>query len=427
MIRRLASSRLLRLFSTSVFNQALLSGANLIVSLVLIRYADDHDYGYFVLVQVTILLMVSLQTSWIIGPLNTLVPTKPHQRGVEMVGTVEAGHRRFVLWLAAAALPLPALAYALGLLQPVDALIVTGGVIAGWVAMRRELLRSFLILYVQPRVLLLADLSYVSVLLGLVGLVIFAPWHKAVWAVGALALSSLVALQVMRRRLGQSPGWSTAPPKPVWAEMRPLSLWAVAGAAIYWIYYQSYNYTLGIRLDIGAVADVNAVRLMLMPTLLLLFGVASLLVPIVGRWLQHEGMGHAIRRLWLIVLGLLLINAGYVLTLWPLRDWVTGEVMNKVIDQRDLLLLLWAAQSGISTVRDPLQTVLLAQGLYRNLATLGAVAAAVAMITMWFCIERFGAPGAMMGIIAGDVVSLAGISVMVWLRVRAARAAATPA
>ena len=70
--------------------------------------------------------------------------------------------------------------------------------------------------------------------------------------------------------------------------MRPLAIWATIGAMTYWIYNQSYNYVLASRIDLTAVADVNAARLLLMPTIVLTVGVKTLLVPTAAAWLAES-------------------------------------------------------------------------------------------------------------------------------------------
>ncbi len=50
-----SAQRLLRLFSTAVVDQVVLSGASFLVGFLLIRRTSDFDYGMFVLVQSAII------------------------------------------------------------------------------------------------------------------------------------------------------------------------------------------------------------------------------------------------------------------------------------------------------------------------------------------------------------------------------------
>ena len=74
MLRTLAGNRLLRLFSSAVIDQALLSATNFAVGLLLIRQTRDEDYGHYVLAFNLLLLVTSFLGSLIGGPLAVLAP-----------------------------------------------------------------------------------------------------------------------------------------------------------------------------------------------------------------------------------------------------------------------------------------------------------------------------------------------------------------
>ena len=79
MFRTLADSRLLRLFSSAVIDQALLSATNFAVGLLLIRYTSDADYGQYVLAFNALLLITSFQGALIGGPPVSARPGRPMQ------------------------------------------------------------------------------------------------------------------------------------------------------------------------------------------------------------------------------------------------------------------------------------------------------------------------------------------------------------
>lgn len=427
MIRRLAGSPLLRLFSTAVIDQALLSAANFAAGLLLIRYAPVQEYGYFVLAFSSIQLFVSLQNAWVSGPLGVLAPKRSEERRREMIGAVEHSHGRFMLRLVLLLGVVPLAAHGFGLCSLHDALIATATVFAGWMTLRREFMRSMLMIYSRPQAVLLADALYVGMLLALTALAaLFSP-AAGIYAVLALGLAAALGARKGRGALAHSPGWVAAPAAATWAELRPLGSWGAVAALIYWIYSQSYNFVLASRLDLAAVANVNAARLLLMPMILLMVGVGSLLVPNAAGWLHREGLPRLIRRLWMFLGGLLFLDAVYVLALWWSRDWVTGSVMRRTIPDLDLMLLLWALHCALSTTRDIFQVGLIALERYRPMAWLTATSAIMSLSAMWWGIGHFGAPGALLGTILGETLSLAGVAALLYQSSRRARILAAPA
>ena len=143
--------------------------------------------------------------------------------------------------------------------------------------------------------------------------------------VAAVAAGSLAGTVYGRRRFERQHGWLDAPASPYWQQMRPLGIWTTAGAVIYWVHNQSYNYVLAVQTDLEAVAHANAARLMLMPTVLMLVGVSSLLMPLAAGWLHREGLPVVLRRLWSFALGLLVLVGGF--GAWSVFSQISGAVV----------------------------------------------------------------------------------------------------
>jgi O-antigen/teichoic acid export membrane protein len=409
---------LLRQFSTTVVDQVVLSGANFIVGLLLIRMTSDADYGMFVLVQSAITLLISGQMAWLSSPLAVLAPVKAPAVRRLMVGAVESSQRRFLRRAAAAALVVPVVGYFVHFWTGLESLVVALGIAACWTALRREYLRGALLIYARPHAMLLADLVNVAVLLAGALIAVYGPKPAVVWAVAALVASALAGETAARRSLAKDPGLATGDASPFWKEMRPLAVWATVGAMTYWIYNQSYNYVLASRIDLTAVADVNAARLLLMPTIVLTVGVKTLLVPTAATWLAESSVGRLIRRLLLFATGIAVIDVVYCLVLWVFRDLLSHDLMHKTIANRDLLLLLWAALSLIALYRDLLQTGLFALRKFRSLAGVTAVSAAASLTIMWLGIKTWGPAAALIGQVAGETINLGGVVMLLAMAAR---------
>ena len=255
-------------------------------------------------------------------------------------------------------------------------MVVILAIAACWAALQREYLRGVLLIYGRPQAMLRADVINVAVLLVGALIAVYGPKPAVVWAVAALIASALSGMAAARRSLAQDPGFATGDAAPFWREMRPLAVWATIGAMTYWIYNQSYNYVLASRIDLTAVADVNAARLLLMPTIVLTVGVKTLLVPTAASWLAESSVGRLIRKLLLFATGIALIDVVYCIGLWIFRDAASHDLMHKNIANRDMLLILWALLSLIALYRDLLQTGLFALRKFRSLAGVTALSAA---------------------------------------------------
>lgn len=410
MIRQLSSKPLVRLFSVAVIDQAMLSAANLILVLLLIRYTDSAAYGFFVLAQVSIALASSVLGSWITGPLSVLGPQRSDAQRESMLAEVNDDLRRFLWRLLGLGLPLPLLGAALQFWDGHTGLLGSITVATGMLVLRREFSRSALRIRLLTRELLVADGAFVVALLSLAGLAVWLPGPSAVWALCALGLASFAGERTARRFLGPLRKARIEGQPGAWAQMRGYGIWATVGSVIYWVQSQSFNYALAARLSAATVGHVNASRLMLMPVFLISTGVSSLLLPSAAGWLHHDGLPKLLRRLTQLVAILLLVDLCYLGVLWMMRDWITVHVMKKVIPDRDLLVLLWATHALLGMTREMYQSALLALGRFRASAWLSAVAALAALGVMWWAVSALGAPGAIAGTATGELVFLLGMA-----------------
>jgi O-antigen/teichoic acid export membrane protein len=404
-----ARANVLRLFSTAVIDQVMLSGTNLLVGLVLIRFTSDFDYGLYVLVQSALLLLASAQGAWIAQPLSVVAPQKPPEERRALIGAITGSLGRIVGRVAPALLVLPAAAYLVGLCSGPIAWVLACGIVAGWGALRRDYLRNILLIYSKPHELLRADALYVGVLAGGVLWASFGTSHAIVWATLALAAAAWAGTAGAYRALGKDPGWVEGDTAAAWSEVHRFGLWSLVGGVIYWLFGQSYSYVLASRLDLKAVTDVNASRLLLMPAFVLSIGIQGLLSPTAARWNAELGFGPLMKRLLGILLFIGCLDLLYFAVVWMLRNWLTGDLLHKDIGNRDHLLLLWAAVALIGLMRDVLQCSLVALGRFRSMASQVGLSAVVALALMWFGTAWWGSEAVLIGQIAGELVNLAGI------------------
>jgi O-antigen/teichoic acid export membrane protein len=403
--------RLLQFFGTGVIDQVLLSGANFLVGFAMIRYTSDVDYGQFVLVSSAILLLTSAQNAWL-APLCAIVPSKPFPERRLIIGSVEASQTRLLRILVAIAFVVPVAGYLLGLISGRSALVGAVAVIAAWAALQREYLRNALIIYSRPKSMLWADIIYALVLMGMIAYAVFGTGYHSVWAVAALLLAAAAGWAVCYRSFAADPGWVAGDASPYWREMRPLAVWSATGAVTYWLLAQSYNYVLATRLDFSAVLSINAARLVLMPVIVFTIGINNLLLPVAANWLAEFGLHRLIRRLAVLTVGIIALDAVYFAFAWVFRGWLISDLLHKTIADRDRLLFLWACVSVIFLLREVLQAALFALKRVKSMAWLIGASAVVSLLTTWFGIPHWGAAASLIGQIAGECVNLVGLAVM---------------
>jgi O-antigen/teichoic acid export membrane protein len=143
---------------------------------------------------------------------------------------------------------------------------------------------------------------------------------------------------------------------------------------------------------------------------LLSTGISSLMLPLASGWLNQHGATVLLRRLCLFAVGLAAATVLYFAVVWILRDWIFAVVLKKQFAQRDTLLILWGAIVLTMVVRNQLGYLLAAQARFRALTSLTAVSTAVALAVSYWGMLHFGATGALVGMLIGELINVAGVA-----------------
>jgi O-antigen/teichoic acid export membrane protein len=412
------SGRFLHFFGTGVLDQIMLSGANFIAGFAMIRYASDVSYGQFVLAQSVIVLMVSAQGAWLSGPVTILAPGKSAAVRAQMTGFLGASQTRFLRRVALALLAIPLVAYLIGIWTAYLSLAIAGTILAAWAALQNEYRRRMLLVYSRPQSMMAADAIYVTVFLLGIALALLNRPVAGILAIVALGAAGLSGALIAHRMLAGDPGWVSGDSGPFWREIRELGQWSLIGAVIYWLFGQSWNYVLAARLDLTAVANVNAVRLVVMPVLVFKYGIQNLLVPVAANWLADFGLTRMLRRLTVLTILISAMDLIYFAIVWNIRNWLIVDVMHKHIVDQDRLLILWVCVTQAFLPREILQAALSALKCLRSMAWLIGLSAAVSLSLMWLSIPLWGASAVLIGQLAGEGVNLIGLSLLLWRQIR---------
>ena len=412
------SGRFLHFFGTGVLDQIMLSGANFIAGFAMIRYASDVSYGQFVLAQSAVMLMVSAQSAWLSGPVMIIAPGKSAAVRAQMISYLGASQTRFLRRAALALLTIPLAAYLIGIWSAYMSLAVAGTILAGWAALQNEYRRRMLLVYSRPQSMLAVDAMYVTVFLLGVALALLSRPAAGLLAIVALGAAGLSGALIAHRMLAVDPGWVSGDSGPFWREIRALGQWSLIGAVIYWLFGQSWNYVLAARLDLTAVANVNAVRLVVMPMLVFKYGIQNLLIPVASNWLASFGLTRMLRRLAVLTILISAMDLIYFTIVWNIRNWLIVDVMHKHIGDQDRLLILWVCVTLVFLPREILQAALSALKCLRSMAWLIGLSAAVSLSLMWLSIPLWGASAVLIGQLAGEGVNLLGLSLLLWRQIR---------
>ncbi|OZI30204.1 capsular biosynthesis protein [Bordetella genomosp. 10] len=412
---RSSASSIARLFGSSIVDQAMLSAANFGVGLILIRYAPEAQYGFYILAFNTMILLTTLQGTFIGTPMVIRLPSLDEAQRRHWMGSLLRDQKRWGLSGGLLALAAACGGWATGLLDRQSAAVVVAATALILAALYREYLRGILLMYRRPHQVLAADAVYVVVLLAGCALAVRTPM-AAVGALLAGMLAALACARLLRRNLATDIDGGAAPGR--LHEIARVGAWAASGGVIYWLFNQGYNFLTAATLDLTAVAALAATRLTLMPINLLLAGMQKQLAPLASHWMHQMGARRTLRRLMLFSLALGVITLVHGIVIWLLRDWIFLDLMRKDFPQRNTLLLLWCALFILMVMREPVMMVAVLRQRFQALSGAALACAILSLGISYAAMLQVGPMGAAIGILAGEACYCASVIVLVLREVR---------
>lgn len=403
-----ALPRWLRLLGGAVAGQALLSAASLLAGVLLLRATSNEQYGLYVLTASAILLVCALQSAYLGPPLIARLSTLEREARTALLSGAAHEQARLVAATLLAGLAMCAVGLCAGMLPPALALMLVLAAGAAAAALARNFYRLVLQARQRPFALLIGDALFAALTVG--GMLLARRANQAAMAAAvSMALASLAASLWSARALRRLEGRPQRRERSVLRSFAPLGLWTTAGAAIHWSFGQGYNFLVVGLLDVSAVAAVAATRTLLMPVNLLSTGMSSSLLPLVTSWLGREDTARVLRRLASVSAVVGLLSAAYFALLWLARDWLFAVVLHKSFAQRDSLLLLWACVVLVAALRDPLLHILVVRRRLAELTALTLASAMAATACILCAAPRWGAAGAVSGVLVGETLNLLGV------------------
>lgn len=400
-----------RVFGGAVISQALLSIINLLAGLILIRRAPQAQYGYFVLIAAGAPLLTQLQNQLISPLLTTRVTNAGDEERKNYLGGLIREQRQLLAIVAAASLIGCCLVWLGGALRPQIAMILVAGVIAAVATQFREFFRLLLVSYRRPYDVLRADVVFAIVLVGGIWLSTLTSSPAALSAL-ALAGAAVVGGSLLSRALWRHDPWNPHGSPGAFVTSVRLGVWSATGAVIHWVFTQGYTYIVAARLDVSAVAAIAATRLLLSPLGVFSLGIASVMFATSKLWLKHHGSGGLLRRILVFTLGMSCATIAYVAIMWSMRDWVFLHILKRDYPQRDLLLGIWSLIFFCTVMRDQVIFLLMAKGQFKRLAGLTFCCAVLGITVTFVLINRFGAAGGLLGLLAGEIAHVVGVMVL---------------
>ena len=301
-------------------DQALFSGGNFLVNVLLARALRPAEYGAFSIAYAVFMLFAALHAAILIEPMMVFAAGKYAKRFSTYLLRVFWGHLALV---TPASLLLLGVAMGLGHLYSREAQRALLGLALGAVAILFFwLVRQSFYVLLRPDRAVIGGAVYTALLLGSIALLSSTGHLSTFTAFLGMAFAGLLTSVLMLARF--NPVWKADRGEPTFANTLRThwryGRWAMATSVIGWIPGYSYYAVLPASLGLEASGALRALANLPLPVLQAISSLSMLLLPLLVRR-RHEGGHRQMTRTLLIFLGLFFAGSSlYGLTLWLFRD-----------------------------------------------------------------------------------------------------------
>lgn len=409
-----SSRKLLSHSLASLIDQALLSGLNFALGLVLIRLATKESYGVYSQMYVAGIFASTVIEALITGPLTTIAPGKSVAERARLTTLL----LRFQ-WQLSIAL---ALLFGVGSglvasLTKIDAHpLWLGAAFALYIFAnaQREYHRSISFIEARPRRVLHTDIAYaLGVVVG-VGVLLLIGYLTVPAILLVLALANIAGMwRSTDHGLTSAASASTdsrAEYRAAVGEVMQRGRWALPGALVAWATNYSYLYFAAAVLGVAASADLNASRLLLMPISLSVLAWSRVARPMVSRLFAQRDWKHLDRLAWASVAGIELITIVYVIALWLALPWLQAHVLGAKYHGLEPMVLAWGGYFAINAARWIGSSWLTSNDQYKLLLLSGIACLVIMLIAAAIFIPMYGTWGAILALIIVEAFDL----VLIW-------------
>ncbi len=396
----------------SFLDQVLISAARFLAGLLLIRSASAEEYGLYMLLFSIILLAISVQNALITTPMTVLAPTMAQDEQSRFVRALAKG--QYLIWLPLLIF-IPA-----GMLffQRPESMITPGLALvlaaALFFILAREFFRRAFFVIFRPGQVVRTDFIDAAILIS--ALILLARGEGLMSAQAVIALTGLAAMFAGVFAAREFFGFFRVPSGDVFAALRrcwPFGRWSLLGVIVTWLQMQGFLFLLDFLQSREDVGHVSAVRMLLVPVMMLNTALISLYKPRSAGVLAEKGPAAAARLLMRMTM-----MAGLGALLWFVLVFFGKEVLQNVVLKTRIpgyegLLALWAGVFVLQIIRTAMSAFLQIRHQFERLFYVGAVAASASLAAGWWLIPQHGAAGSLYGVLIGEGVFLIGLLLMI--------------
>lgn len=396
----------------SVFDQALLSGISLLISLIFVKHLDKEEYGLYVLLFNSALFFQGIGGALLSAPYTTIYPRKQGQEQHAVIRAYSRSTLAYALGSAATGVIACVVYRAVSgdLLMSLSAATGFGICIFGSVS--KDNIRVFHYSQNNQTAALTGNVVYGILLIACLAWMIHSQWVSAtsvllaIGTTGALvSVPRLLSLDTQADMQASVP--SAATPQLLLREFWSCGRWAVLGSFVTFLTSNTYPYLAAASFSKSDVADISVARILSMPIALIGAAWFNLMRPRLSQW-AADGLHEKLER----IVRISVLSAAALSILEGAALYFSGDLIRVVFGEKyanlQVLTLLWTAQTGFAFIRGIYAATLMSSDVgYKDLSQIGIITLVGTFIVMFAASLTAYAASIVLALTALEVLQIA--------------------
>ena len=387
-------------------DQAILSGVNFVMAILLMKTVGKEEYGYYSIAFAASLFLVSLQNAVVTTPLAVLLAGKDGGETDDYAGALYWGQIIAVIPAAALGLTATCILYFLG---KDGAVVLTIGSVcfAAVGILLREFARAYYFAKQSPLTVLLLDSCYALTYLALIALAYSSFRVTAPLAFILMGISALLTSTLFKRRAWQ---FRWAPIRESYREHWPFAKWSLTGVFV--THVQSYCslYLTGTLLGSSAAGSLAASRLPLTPLVLLQTGWNKVAIPRGAHLREIRRLRQFLKeQIWVTTIVAITVVA-YLGLLLMSADFLKAVLFNRGYEGALDFIGFWAAINIAVFAGLSASAGLQVMKEFGAIAKINCVTMVITLVSNVIFIGRYGIKGGLASSLLGEIL----LAVSLW-------------
>lgn len=240
--------------------------------------------------------------------------------------------------------------------------------------------------------------------------------RRHVGAAEGLAAIAFAVLSTNVGRLGQILIARRRTPQWLGSRLRALALWSVPGAIVIWIQNNLYLTIIAVYMSLTAVGEISAARLLAVPYLLAASGLLRVAQVRFGELLRKGEMREVRRTVRNWVATHLAAGSCIAVTLAGVGAIGGAAVAPAKYPHLFHLAACWFLFAGAATARSSVSSLFQAMGRYKVIFLATSLAVPIVLGGIALLVPRIGLSGAILPMVAGELLLLATLSAILMLQ-----------